>query len=66
MLSKLDELGIADDTIVMYSADSGPHYDSWPDAGITPFRGGKNTNWEDQRRYRSSCAGARGSKPAWF
>ena len=44
--NKLDELGIADDTIVMYSTDNGPHYNSWPDAGITPFRSEKNTNWE--------------------
>ena len=46
MLNKLDELGIAEDTIVMYSTDNGPHYNSWPDAGITPFRSEKNTNWE--------------------
>jgi arylsulfatase A-like enzyme len=46
MLAKLDELGIADDTIVMYSTDNGVHYNSWPDAGITPFRSEKNTNWE--------------------
>jgi arylsulfatase len=46
MLDKLDELGIADNTIVMYSTDNGPHYNSWPDAGITPFRSEKNTNWE--------------------
>jgi len=46
MLNKLDELGIAGDTIVMYSTDNGPHYNSWPDAGITPFRSEKNTNWE--------------------
>ncbi len=46
MLNKLDELGIADDTIVMYSTDNGPHYNTWPDAGITPFRSEKNTNWE--------------------
>jgi arylsulfatase len=46
MLDKLDELGIADNTIVMYSTDNGPHYNSWPDAGITPFRAEKNTNWE--------------------
>jgi arylsulfatase A-like enzyme len=46
MLNKLDELGIADNTIVMYSTDNGPHYNSWPDAGITPFRAEKNTNWE--------------------
>jgi arylsulfatase A-like enzyme len=46
MLDKLDELGIADDTIVMYSTDNGPHYNAWPDGGITPFRAEKNTNWE--------------------
>src|SRR5580698_8242809 len=46
MLDYLDELGIADDTIVMYSTDNGPHMNSWPDAGITPFRSEKNTNWE--------------------
>jgi arylsulfatase A-like enzyme len=46
MLNKLDELGIANDTIVMYSTDNGPHFNSWPDAGITPYRSEKNTNWE--------------------
>ncbi|MGB5214934.1 MAG: arylsulfatase [Anderseniella sp.] len=46
MLDKLDELGIAEDTIVMYSTDNGPHYNTWPDGGITPFRAEKNTNWE--------------------
>ena len=46
MLHQLDELNIADDTIVLYSTDNGPHYNSWPDAGITPFRSEKNTNWE--------------------
>jgi arylsulfatase A-like enzyme len=46
MLNKLDALGIADDTIVMYSSDNGPHFNSWPDAGITPYRSEKNTNWE--------------------
>jgi arylsulfatase A-like enzyme len=46
MLNELEQLGIADDTIVMYSTDNGPHYNSWPDAGITPFRSEKNTNWE--------------------
>ena len=46
MLNKLDELGIADNTIVMYSTDNGPHYNTWPDGGITPFRAEKNTNWE--------------------
>ena len=53
MLDKLDELGIADNTIVMYSTDNGPHYNSWPDAGITPFREEKNTNWEGGWRVPS-------------
>jgi arylsulfatase A-like enzyme len=46
MLDKLDELGIADNTIVMYSTDNGPENDTWPDAANTPFRGQKDTNWE--------------------
>ena len=46
VLAKLDELGIADNTIVMYSTDNGPHANSWPDAATTPFRSEKNTNWE--------------------
>jgi arylsulfatase len=46
LLGLLDELGIADDTIVMYSTDNGPHRNTWPDAGTTPFRSEKNTNWE--------------------
>ncbi len=45
-LSKLDELGITENTIVFYSTDNGPHYNTWPDAAATPFRGEKNTNWE--------------------
>jgi arylsulfatase len=45
-LKLLDELGIADDTLVFYSTDNGPHYNTWPDAAATPFRGEKNTNWE--------------------
>ena len=46
ILAKLDALGIADDTIVMYSTDNGPHMNSWPDAAMTPFRNEKNSNWE--------------------
>jgi len=46
LLEKLDDLGIDDNTIVIYSTDNGPHYNMWPDAAITPFRGEKNTNWE--------------------
>jgi arylsulfatase A-like enzyme len=46
MLDKLDTLGIAEDTIVFYSTDNGPHMNTWPDGGMTPFRSEKNTNWE--------------------
>ena len=46
LLKKLDDLKIADNTIVLYSTDNGVHFNQWPDAGITPFRGEKNTNWE--------------------
>jgi arylsulfatase len=42
----LDELGIAENTIVVYTSDNGLHYNGWPDGGISPFRGEKNTNWE--------------------
>lgn len=45
-LALLDELGIADNTFILYSTDNGPHMNTWPDAGMTPFRGEKNTNWE--------------------
>ena len=45
-LKLLDELKIADNTIVFYSTDNGPHMNTWPDAAMTPFRGEKNTNWE--------------------
>ena len=55
MLNKLDELGIAEDTIVMYSTDNGPHYNSWPDAGITPFR----VREEHQLGRRLARAGVR-------
>ena len=46
MLDKLDELGVADNTIVMYSTDNGPQNDTWPDGANTPFRSRKDTNWE--------------------
>lgn len=46
LLDYLDELGIADNTFVMYSTDNGPQSNTWPDAGTTPFRSEKNTNWE--------------------
>jgi arylsulfatase A-like enzyme len=50
LLKKLDDLGIADSTIVMYSTDNGPHYNTWPDAGTMPFRSEKNSNWEGAYR----------------
>ena len=46
LLKKLDDLGIAENTIVFYSTDNGPHMNTWPDAAWSPFRGEKNTNWE--------------------
>jgi len=49
-LDLLDELGVADNTIVLYSTDNGPHYNTWPDAGTTPFRSEKNSNWEGAYR----------------
>ena len=52
-LDKLDELGVADNTIVFYSTDNGPHMNTWPDAAMTPFRGEKNTNWEGGWRVPS-------------
>ena len=53
LVDLLDELGIADDTMVMYSTDNGPHMNSWPDAGMTPFRNEKNSNWEGA--FRVPC-----------
>jgi arylsulfatase A-like enzyme len=53
LLKLLDDLGLANDTIVMYSTDNGPHYNTWPDAGTMPFRSEKNSNWEGA--YRVPC-----------
>jgi arylsulfatase len=53
MLDKLDELGIADNTIVMYSTDNGPENDTWPDGANTPFRAQKDTNYEGAWRVPS-------------
>jgi len=50
LLKVLDDLGIADNTLVFYSTDNGPHQNTWPDAGTTPFRSEKNTNWEGAYR----------------
>ncbi len=46
LLDLLDELGIADNTLVIYSTDNGPHMNTWPDGAMTPFRSEKDTNWE--------------------
>jgi arylsulfatase len=54
LLDKLDQLGIADNTIVMYSTDNGAEVCTWPDGGATPFRGEKDTNWEGG--WRVPCA----------
>ena len=54
LLDKLKELGLDDNTIVMYSTDNGAEKFTWPDGGTTPFRGEKNTNWEGG--YRVPCA----------
>ena len=53
LLKLIDDLGLAGNTIVQYSTDNGPHYNTWPDAGTTPFRGEKNSNWEGA--YRVPC-----------
>ena len=53
LLDKLDELKIADNTIVLYTTDNGPHKNSWPDAGLSPFRNEKNSNWEGA--FRVPC-----------
>jgi len=46
LLTLLDDLDIAEDTMVMYSTDNGPHMNTWPDGAMTPFRSEKDTNWE--------------------
>jgi arylsulfatase len=50
LVTLLDDLKIADDTILVYSTDNGPHMNSWPDGGMTPFRNEKNSNWEGAYR----------------
>ena len=57
LLDKLDELGLADNTIVMYSTDNGAEKFTWPDGGTSPFRGEKNTNWEGGYRVPAPSAG---------
>jgi arylsulfatase len=50
LLDLLEQLGIAENTIVFYSTDNGPHFNTWPDAATTPFRSEKNSNWEGAYR----------------
>ncbi len=53
LLKALDDMGIANDTLVVYSTDNGPHMNTWPDGAMTPFRSEKNTNWEGA--FRVPC-----------
>ncbi len=53
LLKALDDMGIANDTLVVYSSDNGPHMNTWPDAAMTWFRSEKNTNWEGA--FRVPC-----------
>ncbi len=46
MLAKLEELGVADNTIVIFTADNGPEIMTWPDGGMTPFHGEKGSTWK--------------------
>jgi arylsulfatase A-like enzyme len=50
LLKKLDDLGIANNTIVMYSTDNGAELVTWPDGGTTPFHGEKGTTWQGGHR----------------
>jgi arylsulfatase len=50
VLQAIDKAGIKNDTLVVYGTDNGPHMNTWPDAGMTPFRSEKNTNWEGAYR----------------
>lgn len=53
LLKTLDDMGVANDTLVVYSTDNGPHMNTWPDAAMTWFRSEKNTNWEGA--FRVPC-----------
>jgi arylsulfatase A-like enzyme len=53
LLKLIDDLGLAENTVIQYSTDNGPHYNTWPDAGTMPFRSEKNSNWEGA--YRVPC-----------
>jgi arylsulfatase len=53
ILQAIDDMGLANNTIVLYTTDNGPHMNSWPDGAMTPFRSEKNTNWEGA--FRVPC-----------
>ena len=53
LLKSLDDMGVANNTIVVYTSDNGPHMNTWPDGAMTPFRSEKNTNWEGA--FRVPC-----------
>jgi arylsulfatase len=57
LLKRLDDLGIADNTIVVYGTDNGAEVVTWPDGGTIPFRGEKGTTWEGGFRCRCWCGG---------
>jgi arylsulfatase len=50
LLKKIDDLGLRDNTIVIYSTDNGAETVTWPDGGVTPFHGEKGTTWEGGMR----------------
>jgi len=64
LLKAVDDLGIADNMIVIYTTDNGPHMNSWPDAAMTPFRSEKNTNWEGAYRVPAMIRWPGHVKPA--
>jgi arylsulfatase A-like enzyme len=66
LLKKLDDLDIADNTIVIYTTDNGAETFTWPDGGTTPFRGEKNTNWEGGYRVPSRCVQRRRKRLEWL
>jgi arylsulfatase A-like enzyme len=63
LLDQLDRLGIADNTIVFYSTDNGPHMNTWPDGGMTPFRSEKNSPGRAHSGFPPWCAGRGTSRP---
>src|SRR3546814_15603621 len=66
VLMSLDDMGIADNTIVLYTTDNGPHQNTWPDAGTTPFRSEKNTNWERSEERRVGKESVSTCRSRWW